>query len=156
MVTPCARGPTISLSLQLPRDQWSVPLARHLIGAAMLELGVVCDDRDAVQLALSEACTNAVRHAGAGDSFEVTISIEGGTCDLRIEDHGQGWRERSERPMPPIRAECGRGLALMQALVDRLELVTQPDLGTIVHLAKALRFVEDAPGRRRTSETAER
>ena len=46
-----------------PRDATSVPLTRRVLDAALASLGVTEDCRADVRLALSEACTNVVRHA---------------------------------------------------------------------------------------------
>lgn len=148
---PSTSGIRLNLSLRLPRDRFSVPLARHLLSAAMNEIGVVADDEAAVALALSEACTNVVHHAGAATSFQVSISIDPMRCELHVVDEGCGSRPCAPYGMPELAAERGRGLALMQALVDRMVLDSEPDLGTTVHLVKRLHFEESAPGRRLSS-----
>jgi serine/threonine-protein kinase RsbW len=48
----------LELALSLPREQRSVPVARHLVRAAMRTLGVDADCTSDVEVALSEACTN--------------------------------------------------------------------------------------------------
>jgi len=142
-------GLEISLSLQLPRDALSVPLARHLVQAAMFEVGVVEEDTNAVQLALSEACANVVSHAGPGDAYEVTTTIGPANCEIRVIDSGRGFDHASlTSEMAQLGAEHGRGLALMNALVDAVRFVSEPERGTVVHLVKKLRFDERARVRR--------
>jgi len=53
---PCS----LSWALSLPRDHRSVPVARHLVRAGMLILGVDEDCTNDVEVALSEACTNVL------------------------------------------------------------------------------------------------
>src|SRR6266536_754348 len=55
---PCS----LSWALSLPRDHRSVPVARHLVRAGMLILGVDEDCTNDVEVALSEACTNVLQH----------------------------------------------------------------------------------------------
>jgi serine/threonine-protein kinase RsbW len=59
----------VELALSLPREQRSVPVVRHLVRAAMRTLGVDADWINDVEVALSEACTNVLRHGDpAADS----------------------------------------------------------------------------------------
>lgn len=154
MVAP-ARTPgfRISLSLLLPRDRWSVPLARHLVAAAMREVGVVREDEADVELALCEACTNVIRHAGPSQAFRVTVDIDPTTCRLAVVDTGPGSPCCEPRAMPPLVDDRGRGLALMRRIMDVVELTSIPDAGTAVHLLKVLAFDETAPGRRLVLES---
>ena len=158
MTRPVGRGFQISIELQLPRDRMSVPLARHLLRAAMGELGVMSDDSEAVQLALSEACTNVIAHAGPGDAYEVRITVTPRACELRVFDEGRGFEQSADPTMPQRGAVRGRGLALMQAIVDQVSFTSRPEVGTVVSLVKELRFDESAPGRRLSlaSEAGER
>jgi serine/threonine-protein kinase RsbW len=150
-------GLRVSLSLQLPRDALSVPLARHIVLAAMVEVGVEDEDADAVQLALSEACANVVSHAGPGDDYEVTTTIGPSTCEIRVVDSGRGFDHASlNDEMAQLGAEHGRGLALMNAVVDAAHFVSEPERGTIVHLVKELHLDDGAPARRLLPEQASR
>ena len=64
----------IRLALSLPREEISVPLTRHVVSAALLTAGVEPTCVQEVEVALSEACTNAVKHAVDGVSYEVARS----------------------------------------------------------------------------------
>jgi serine/threonine-protein kinase RsbW len=46
----------------LPRNDPSVPAARHLVRAAMRTIGVDADCTHDIELALTEACTNVLQH----------------------------------------------------------------------------------------------
>lgn len=56
----------ISLDLQLPRDAASVPATRRLLDAALAALGVEDQIRDDIEVMLTEACTNVIKHAEHG------------------------------------------------------------------------------------------
>ena len=140
----------VTLSLQLPRDRLSVPVTRHLVRAAMDEVGVVTDDADAVDLAVTEACGNVIDHSGPGDAYEVSVAISPRACHIRVVDVGRGFDHHalSLSGMPDHEAEHGRGVALMQALVDQVRFESEPEKGTVVHLVKRLEFVESAVAHR--------
>jgi serine/threonine-protein kinase RsbW len=142
-------GFRVTLSLQLPRDRLSVPVTRHLIAAAMREVGVIADDLDDVELALSEACANVIDHSGPGDAYEVAVTVGPAACHIRVIDIGHGFDHHALAPqMADLDAEHGRGVALMHALVDQVRFESEPERGTIVHLVKQLHFDDSVPARR--------
>jgi serine/threonine-protein kinase RsbW len=138
----------IALSLSLPRDSESVPVARHIVGKALAEVGVTEDCAHDVELALSEACTNVLLHAGPGDEYDVRLEIDDHSCELRVVDIGQGFDAASPRrvEVPEHEAERGRGLGVMSALVDQVQFVSKPAAGTVVHLQKTLAYRDDPSG----------
>ena len=145
-----ARGFRVNLSLQLPRDRLSVPVTRHLISAAMAEVGVIPSDLHEVELALSEACGNVIDHSGPGDVYEVAVTIAPTACHIRVVDLGHGFDYESLTPpeMADVDAEHGRGVALMHALVDQVRFESEPERGTVVHLVKTLQFDDGVPARK--------
>jgi serine/threonine-protein kinase RsbW len=84
-------------SLHLRREPASVPLARHILLGTMASAGVDPDVSHEVGVALTEACANAVEHAGprAGtgqdSGFQVTATIESGCLRVEITDSGPGF-----------------------------------------------------------------
>lgn len=136
----------MALELELPRDSISIPLARHLAGNALREVGVIEDCIADVVLALTEACTNVLDHSGPGDAYEVHLSIEGRTCVLRIVDVGEGFDGAGAGTVEAAPgAENGRGILLMRALMDGVHFEVGKEAGTVVRLHKELLFSDDAP-----------
>jgi serine/threonine-protein kinase RsbW len=134
----------LSLALTLPRDEQTVPVARHIVRNAMEQVGVGADCVYDFELALSEACSNVLRHSGPGDQYVVRLEMEDEIGRIRVVDVGRGFdsaRLQTEGPLPE--AERGRGLGLMHALVDRVQFTTRPEAGTIVTLEKALTYRDD-------------
>ena len=142
----------LSLSLTLPRDKQTVPVARHIVRNAMEQVGVEETCVDDVELALSEACTNVLLHSGPGDQFVVRLDLEDRLGVLRIIDVGHGFDSAKVQATDDlVEAEQGRGLGVMQAVVDRVDLTSRPEAGTIVTLEKVLTYSEEAllAGRRK-------
>jgi anti-sigma regulatory factor (Ser/Thr protein kinase) len=139
----------ISLSLNLPRDEETIPVARHIVRRALAEVGVENDCTFDVELALSEACTNVLRHAGLGEAYEVRLQIDERSCELRVVDVGRGF-DAGGAPAPQSGVEeGGRGLGLMIALVDKVQFASRSEAGTVVSLEKALVYRENSIGGRR-------
>ena len=149
-ISEATRGFRVTLTLQLPRDRLSVPVTRHLVRAALSEVGVVADDVAPVELALTEACANVTTHSGPGDAYDVAVTIDPVNCHIRIIDVGRGFDHHALSPaeMAGVDAEHGRGVALMHALVDQVRFESRPESGTVVHLVKRLSFDDRVPARR--------
>jgi serine/threonine-protein kinase RsbW len=139
----------ISLSLNLPRDEETIPVARHIVRRALAEVGVENDCTFDVELALSEACTNVLRHAGLGEAYEVRLQIDERSCELRVVDVGRGFDTGDASAPPRGVEEGGRGLGLMIALVDKVQFASRSETGTVVSLEKALVYRENSIGSRR-------
>lgn len=145
----------VQLALNLPREAVSVPLARHVVSAALSTAGVDPDCVHKVEVALSEACTNAVKHAVDGVTYDVAISISDEQVAIDVIDSGSGF---GQRQVPPDGAdhwsEDGRGIKLIHELSD-LAVFDSVDGGAgAVHLTVKLRWFRGAqqPGRARSEE----
>jgi serine/threonine-protein kinase RsbW len=137
----------VKLTLALPRDQVSVPLARRILKRSLETLGIEEEAISDIELALTEACTNVLDHAVGEDDYTVSAGITGRTCVIEVVDRSASGFDGSERGLLDAEphAEEGRGIQLMRALVDRLEFQNRPLEGTVVHLEKRLSWDTDAP-----------
>ena len=134
----------LSLALTLPRDEQTVPVARHVVRNAMDQAGVEATCVYDLELALSEACTNVLLHSGPGDQYVVRLDLEDRLGVIRVIDVGHGFDSaglQAEGSLPE--AERGRGLGLMQALVDRVDFTSRSEAGTIVTLEKVLAYRDE-------------
>ncbi|MFF7637325.1 ATP-binding protein [Kitasatospora sp. NPDC008050] len=82
-------------TLHLKRELASVPLARRFLLGTMESAGVDPGIAHDLGLALTEACANAVEHAGAGlpradDGFQVTATLDGDLLRIEVIDRGPG------------------------------------------------------------------
>ena len=136
------------LAVCLPRDDYTIPLARHIVRDALRELGVAEDCISDVSIAQSEACTNVVEHLGPGDAYEVKVEISNGRCVISVVDAGHGFDSSRSGGVSDPRAERGRGIQLMRALVDEVHFVSDSESGTAVRLEKVLVFRDDSVDRR--------
>lgn len=139
----------VQIALTLPRDALSVPLARHTVSAALERAGVTEDCRAEVELAISEACTNAYYHAATAATYEVQILVDEQQLRINVIDEGGGFGDHAPAlDMPDPSADSGRGMALMTALTDHAVFDSVSGGGGQVHLMKRLRWSNDAPALR--------
>jgi len=134
----------ITLALNLPRDGLSVPVARRIVDTSMRAVGVAGGVVDDVSLALSEACTNVLQHSGPGDEYEVTVRLRGHACSIEVRDLGHGFDHAAFQAQDAASAddESGRGVALMNVLVDRVDFHAGDGNGNVVVLEKRLDYVD--------------
>ena len=133
----------INFSLCLPRDSATVPVVRRICRDALSVLGVHDDCVSSIEIAVSEACTNVLKHVeGTSDSYEVTIAVDDDQCSIKVIDSGVGFdhamHQSGNGDGLSMTAEGGRGIFLMSAMVDELKFSSEPEKGTIVNLVKTL------------------
>ena len=119
-----------------------MPVVRRILSDSLTTLGLDPGTVGDIELALTEACTNVLDHAGGEEEYEVTACVDKHMCSIEIVDRGVGFEETGALADPL--AEDGRGIALMRALMDRLEFHERPAAGTVVRLEKALTWDEEA------------
>jgi serine/threonine-protein kinase RsbW len=81
----------VKLCLVFPREALSVPVMRHMLGDALRGLGADDDGLAELLLAVTEACTNVVRHGGPGRRYEVVASLGRRGCRIEVQDIWQGF-----------------------------------------------------------------
>ena len=115
--------------------------ARSLVRHTLRSCGASTDIVERVVLASAEAFNNVVMHA-AGATFGVRIAIDSGCCTVVVTDAGRGFRRPRRLKMPAFDALGHRGLALMEALVDEVD-VDSSRSGTRIGLVQSL--TDDLP-----------
>ena len=105
-----------------------------------------------LKLAVTEACGNAVRHAyedGHG-VVEVRFAMQPGSIEIVVSDDGDT-QGAPAAAVPPTAgefpAESGMGLAIIEAVVDELDVSARDggEPGTVVRMTKRL-AAQPAPG----------
>lgn len=135
-----------TMSLRLPRDAASVPIIRQMLDGTLRTLGVEPQVRDDIELMLTEACSNVIRHAAPSDEYMVSASVQDHLCVIRVIDTGDGF-DPDKVGEPDPNGEHGRGLQIMRALADEMRLNNERDNGAVVCLEKRLRYTPGAAGR---------
>jgi serine/threonine-protein kinase RsbW len=129
----------LQVAVCLPRDAETVSLVRGVVADALTTLGVTQACVEDIRLALSEACTNVIDHAADDDEYEVTLEVDEDRCSITVTNTlTRVDADVSLGVMPSEESPRGRGVAMMQALVDAVDFRSEPERGTIVHLVKNL------------------
>jgi serine/threonine-protein kinase RsbW len=143
-VSANGHGHGYAIKLTIPAKPEYIGLGRlALTGISRVRAGgFPADVLGDLKLALTEACTNSVRHAYEDGSgiVEITYELFPDRLEVVVSDEGEGF---TPTPQPHDDAdelsEGGLGIAIIEALSDELE-ITQRDEG-----GSRLRFVKKLP-----------
>ena len=125
------RAPSTDVKLTLPARPENVAVVRHVLGAFAQALGLPMELIEDIRLAITEACTNVVRHAYADSdpgSVEVSIRPHEDVVQVTVADHGCGIGTSADASGP------GLGLPLIAAVADTMELQPVPGGGAQVRM----------------------
>ena len=100
----------------------SVGTARAIVGAAAAELGLDGGCRYDLMVATSEAVANAVQHGKAWPNHCILLTTEPCPQGLRVEVWDCGSFEAPRIEPTPLEKTSGRGMPIIAAVVDRLEV----------------------------------
>ena len=118
----------LGLELTVAATSANVPLLRHATRAYLEDLGVEESTLNDALLAVTEACSNVVRHAYPDDDGKMTLS--GSVADhhvsLIVGDGGRGFTPRIDSP------GLGIGIPLISALAASVEIRASAAGGTEV------------------------
>jgi PAS domain S-box-containing protein len=127
-----------------PRLTLTVPMAAGRVGEIR---GAVRDffkdqqvDEDLIEdlvLCIDEGCANSIRHSGSEQPMQVSLAMSDHTVEVVMADEGRGFDlDTLSWELPAETSSAGRGLFLMQALVDEMEVSSGS--GTLIRLVKRL------------------
>jgi anti-sigma regulatory factor (Ser/Thr protein kinase) len=118
-------------------DQSQVGEARRTITGLARNLGFDEEACGKIGLVVSEAASNVVKHAGAGEVLAQSVDLDGSIAlDLLVLDQGPGMAEpaRCLRDGYSTAGTPGTGLGAISRLADSFELHSLPAVGTALWL----------------------
>ncbi len=134
-----------SFDLSFPGDARFVKVARRFVVAICRLSGMSDRKRDEVGLAITELLNNSVEHGSTG-SAQIDLSIRLASDRVVIRVHDEGNRPLDEETLdqaltkgpgkPDDTQFRGRGLFLVQALMDEFHVVNAGGHGTTLEVVK--------------------
>ena len=118
--------PASDVRLTLPARAENVAVVRHVLGAVSEAIDLPRAVTEDIRLAVTEACTNVVRHAygGGNGTIDVAVRRNGPALEVAVADAGRG-----DGPSPDASGP-GLGLPLMAALAGSLRIEREAGAGS--------------------------
>jgi anti-sigma regulatory factor (Ser/Thr protein kinase) len=131
-----SRGSVFDLRLEARIG--AVPVARHGLNRWLRTVGVGEEQRDEFAMVVTEMVANAVEASPTPTSeIEVIARRDADQVVLVVSDQGWGFQLDGRPELPPAAALRGRGLPIIDALTDRID-VYRADGRTRVEVTRAV------------------
>ena len=120
------------LQLTMPAEPLKLAVLRQTLRRWLAACEASDQESHDIVLACNEACANAIEHAyGPGDgTVEMDAALQDRKVSITVRDHG-AWRE-------PRGDDRGRGLLLIEAVMDSVSVVKTDPGGTEVRMVRRL------------------
>ncbi|WP_085523484.1 anti-sigma F factor [Tuberibacillus sp. Marseille-P3662] len=120
--------------------------ARVTVASFVAQLDPTMDELTEIKTVVSEAVTNAIIHGyqnNGKDKVYIKAVLVDGTVNIMIRDEGIGIENIDEARQPlfttkPELERSGMGFTIMENFMDHVDIMTNENQGTTVHLTKHL------------------
>ena len=133
---------TDRLKMIIPGKPEFVGTVRIAIAHAVSRAGFDIEAIEDIKVAVSEACTNIVCHSHDDPDFtyDVAMELSESKVTIMISDNGVGFglNEYIE-PVPGESQGSGLGIFIIRALMDEVEIQSEPGAGTDIRMTKYLK-----------------
>ena len=130
--------------IEIPSSLDYLPKVVEFIEKRLKRLGIKEDQIADIAISVSEAVTNAVVHGNKNDiskKVKTSFSAKPSRVEVVVEDEGTGFDR--ECVMPPVEEadllkEAGRGILIVESLMDEVDILCGTSKGTRVKMIKFL------------------
>jgi serine/threonine-protein kinase RsbW len=131
-----------SIELRLPSRLGFEKVAMDTAASVAHLMGFGSDRIEDLKTAISEACINAMEHGNKLDealSVSIILCMDADSLEVRVVDTGDGPKGHTVRPdidkkMHEEEAARGMGMFLIESLVDEVEWISSPPLGSYARM----------------------
>ena len=127
-----------TIKMEISANPDFVSIIRLTTSGLANKIGFSIDDIEDIKVAVSEACTNAIKHSNDENVTITFTRLENG-LEIEIKDNGKGY-DIDSIPIPDLTQprENGLGLFIIQTLMDDVEVESKDNQGTIIKMTKYL------------------
>ena len=120
--------------------------ARVTVGAFISQLDPTMEELTEIKTVVSEAVTNSIIHGYNNEGHHkifIACTLYEGEIELTIKDRGIGIQNIDEAREPlytskPELERSGMGFTIIENFMDTVEVISDSENGTIVHMTKQL------------------
>ena len=127
-----------TIKMEITANPAYVSIIRLTTSGIANKVGFCMDDIEDLKVAVSEACTNAIKHS-SDDRFTIIYTMIENGLTIEIIDNGNGY-DTSSINEPDIEnlKESGMGLFIIEAIMDEVSIESQEGKGTSIKMTKYL------------------
>ena len=121
-----------TIKMEISANPDFVSIIRLTTSGIANKIGFSIDDIEDMKVAVSESCTNAIKHS-KDNKFSVEYTIFEDGLTIKIVDSGKGYDvDAVDKPNLKEPKESGLGLFIIQSLMDEVDIKSDIDNGTII------------------------
>ena len=130
--------------IEIPSTLDHLPKVVEFIERKLRKLRIKRDHVADIAISVSEAVTNAVVHGNKNDlnkKVKTSFRVDSSRVEVTVEDEGCGFdRECLQPPIDEknLLKEAGRGMLILESLMDKVDVLCCTDRGTTVKMVKFL------------------
>ena len=127
-----------TIKMEISANPEYVSIIRLTTSGIANKVGFCLDDIEDLKVAISEACTNAIKHS-LEDRFTIIYTMIEKGLTIEIIDNGKGYntKEVSEPDLDNLK-ESGMGLFIIESLMDDVNVESTEGKGTSIKMTKYL------------------
>ena len=127
-----------TIKMEISANPEYVSIIRLTTSGIANKVGFCLDDIEVLKVAISEACTNAIKHS-LEDRFTIIYTMIEKGLTIEIIDNGKGYntKEVSEPDLDNLK-ESGMGLFIIESLMDKVNVESTEGKGTSIKMTKYL------------------
>lgn len=127
-----------TIKMEISANPEYVSIIRLTTSGIANKVGFCLDDIEDLKVAISEACTNAIKHS-LEDRFTIIYTMIEKGLTIEIIDNGKGYntKEVSEPDLDNLK-ESGMGLFIIESLMDKVNVESIEGKGTNIKMTKYL------------------
>ena len=127
-----------TIKMEISANPDLVGIIRLTTSGIANKIGFSIDDIEDIKVAVSEACTNAIKHS-YDKSVNIIYTILENGLDIEIRDNGKGYDVKSiDEPDLTQPRENGLGIFIIKTLMDDVNIESKDNEGTIIKMTKYL------------------
>jgi serine/threonine-protein kinase RsbW len=133
-----------TMKLQIPSQAHYVATARLTVSSVANNAGFDIEAIEDIKVAVSEACTNILKHGGVGENYQysITCTVDEKSLKVVVEDEGKGFNLGEYKEPDTFDAEKvtegGLGIFIIRSLMDEVDVISNAGVGTSVTMTKYL------------------
>ncbi len=127
------------IRMTVPADSSNISVVRMTASSIANRIGFNIEEVDDVKIAISEACTNVIKHSRV-DTFDLLFAQGNNFLEIEIKDQGTGYNVSNlkEPDLCGERENGGLGIFIIKMLMDEVVIDSSSDRGTTIYMKKLM------------------